>query len=202
MIYIFLVVSYLLGSINFAIILSKYKGIDIKKEGSGNPGSSNALRVLGKKYAIGVLIGDMLKGVICILFGIYFIKTVNPFIFGISSVLGHCFPVYYKFKGGKGVATFLGSYLGYLIFLPSQQYTESIKLTIFLILLFSFIIIAKLFRISALASLFTVALAGYFVISDTNDLVVQILTVLIIIIIIFQHRSNLQRLFEGDENKF
>lgn len=202
MIYIIFLSSYLLGSINFAIILSKYKGIDIKNEGSGNPGSSNALRVLGKKYAAGVLIGDMLKGLICILLGIYFVKTVNPFIFGLCSVLGHCFPVYYKFKGGKGVATFLGSYLGYLIFVPSQEYAESSKLIIFLILLFSFVIIAKFLRISALASLFTVTLSGYFVVSDTNDLVVQILTVIIILIIIFQHRSNLQRLFEGNENKF
>ena len=110
--------------------------------------------------------------------------------------------MYYKFKGGKGVATFLGSYLGYLIFVPSQEYAESSKLIIFLILLFSFVIIAKFLRISALASLFTVTLSGYFVISDTNNLVVQILTVIIILIIIFQHRSNLQRLFEGNENKF
>ena len=88
MVYIFLVISYLLGSVNFAMILSQYKGIDIKNEGSGNPGSSNALRVLGKKYAAGVLAGDMLKGFACIALGVYFVESVNPFIFGLGSVLG------------------------------------------------------------------------------------------------------------------
>ena len=100
------------------------------------------------------------------------------------------------------MATFLGSYLGYLILVPSEKYTENFKLIIFLILLVSFVTIAKLLRISALASLFTIVLSGYFVISDTNDQVVQLATVLIIFIIIFQHRSNLQRLFQGNENKF
>ena len=202
MVYFFLITSYLLGSVNFAMILSQYKGIDIKNEGSGNPGSSNALRVLGKKYAAGVLAGDMLKGFACIALGIYFVGSVNPFIFGLGSVLGHCFPIYYRFKGGKGVATFLGSYLGYLILVPSEKYTENFKLVIFLILLVSFVTIAKLLRISALASLFTIVLSGYFVVSDTNDQVVQLATVLIIFIIIFQHRSNLRRLFQGNENKF
>ena len=202
MVYIFLLISYLLGSINFAIIISKYKGIDIKKEGSGNPGSSNALRVLGKRYAVLVLIGDMLKGFTCVALGMYFFESTNPFIFGLGSVFGHCFPVYYKFRGGKGVATFLGSYIGYLILVSSPKYTANFKIIIFLILLSSFVVIVKIFKISALASLCTVILSGYFVIFDTNDKVVQIMTVLMILIIIFQHRSNIRRLLQGNENKF
>ena len=202
MVYIFLLISYLLGSINFAIIISKYKGIDIKKEGSGNPGSSNALRVLGKRYAVLVLIGDMLKGFTCVALGMYFFESTNPFIFGLGSVFGHCFPVYYKFRGGKGVATFLGSYIGYLILVPSLKYTANFKIIIFLILLSSFVVIVKIFKISALASLCTVILSGYFVIFDINDKVVQIMTVLMILIIIFQHRSNIRRLLQGNENKF
>ena len=186
MIYIVLSISYLLGSVNFAIIISKYKGIDIKNEGSGNPGSSNALRVLGKKYAAGVLAGDMLKGIISVALGIFLVESVNPFMFGLASVLGHCFPIYHKFRGGKGVATFLGSYLGYLILVPSTKYTESFKFI----------------RISALASLFTIIISGYFVITDTNNTSVQIGTVLMILIIIFQHRSNIGRLLKGNENKF
>ena len=202
MVYIFLLISYLLGSINFAIIISKYKGIDIKKEGSGNPGSSNALRVLGKRYAVLVLIGDMLKGFTCVALGMYFFESTNPFIFGLGSVFGHCFPVYYKFRGGKGVATFLGSYIGYLILVSSPKYTANFKIIIFLILLSSFVVIVKIFKISALASLCTVILSGYFVIFDINDKVVQIMTVLMILIIIFQHRSNIRRLLQGNENKF
>ena len=202
MVYIFLLISYLLGSINFAIIISKYKGIDIKKEGSGNPGSSNALRVLGKRYAVLVLIGDMLKGFTCVALGMYFFESTNPFIFGLGSVFGHCFPVYYKFTGGKGVATFLGSYIGYLILVPSLKYTANFIIIIFLILLSSFVVIVKIFKISALASLCTVILSGYFVIFDINDKVVQIMTVLMILIIIFQHRSNIRRLLQGNENKF
>jgi len=122
--------------------------------------------------------------------------------FGLASVLGHCFPIYHKFRGGKGVATFLGSYLGYLILVPSTKYTESFKFIIFLILLSSFVVIAKFFRISALASLFTIIISGYFVITDTNNTSVQIGTVLMILIIIFQHRSNIERLLKGNENKF
>ena len=101
MFYLIFIVSYSLGSINFAIIIAKYKGIDIQNEGSGNPGSSNALRVLGKKYALGVLIGDMLKGALCVFLGLYFIDSINPIVFGLASVIGHCFPLYYRFKGGK-----------------------------------------------------------------------------------------------------
>ena len=202
MVYIFLLISYLLGSINFAIIISKYKGIDIKKEGSGNPGSSNALRVLGKRYAVLVLIGDMLKGFTCVALGMYFFKSTNPFIFGLGSVFGHCFPVYYKFTGGKGVATFLGSYIGYLILVPSLKYTANFKIIIFLILLSSFVVIVKIFKISALASLCTVILSGYFVIFDTNDKVVQIMTVLMILIIMKIWERNIERLLKGNENKF
>ena len=202
MFYLVLLISYLLGSINFAILIAKYKGIDIKKEGSGNPGSSNALRVLGKKYAAGVLAGDMLKGVVCIYLGVYFIGSTNPFIFGLASVLGHCFPAYYKFKGGKGVATFLGAYLGYLFFVPSENYTVNLKVFIFLGLLSTFVIIAKLFRVSAIASLVTIIASSYFVISDNSDNLIMISTLLTVAIIIFQHRSNIKRLVEGNENKF
>src|SRR6056300_1726454 len=145
MFYVILLLSYLLGSVNFAIIIAKHKGINITQEGSGNPGSSNALRVLGKKYALGVLIGDMLKGAVCVLLGLYFIDSVNPIVFGLASVIGHCFPLYYRFKGGKGVATFLGTYIGYLVFVPSESYSTNFKILIFVSLLATFVLIAKAF---------------------------------------------------------
>ena len=202
MFYLIFIVSYLLGSINFAIIIAKYKGIDIQNEGSGNPGSSNALRVLGKKYALGVLIGDMLKGALCVFLGLHYIDSVNPIVFGLASVIGHCFPLYYRFKGGKGVATFLGTYLGYLVFVPSESYSTNFKILIFVSLLATFVLIAKVFRVSAIASLITVIISSYFIISEKSDLFVNMMTVLIVLIIIFQHRTNIRRLIEGRENKF
>ena len=202
MLYVILLLSYLLGSVKFAIIIAKHKGINITQEGSGNPGSSNALRVLGKKYALGVLIGDMLKGAVCVLLGLYFHESINPFLFGLVSVFGHCFPVFYHFKGGKGVATFLGSYLSYLIFVPSENYSGSFKFLIFLILLATFVLIAKFFKVSAVASLITIIISSFFIISDTNDQLVNLMTVLVVLIIIFQHRTNIKRLLEGKENKF
>ena len=105
---------YLIGSINFAYLVAKYKKINIQEIGSGNPGSSNILRALGRNYAIVVLLGDLFKGVVpFLLFGI----QTESIIYGVMAVIGHCFPIFYKFKGGKGVATYLGTVVGYIIFL-------------------------------------------------------------------------------------
>ena len=100
--FLIVIFSYLLGSINFAYITARIKGIDISSEGSGNPGTSNVLRTLGKVSAAFVLFGDLLKGVIPIL--LYY-QDQYFLIYGLAAVLGHIYPLFYRFKGGKGVAT-------------------------------------------------------------------------------------------------
>lgn len=107
-----ILVAYLIGCISPSIMLAKAKGIDIKKEGSGNAGTTNALRVMGKKAGVITLIVDILKGFIAVLIG-YAIAggTVSMFC-AVAVFCGHVWPVFYKFKGGKGVATAFGALLG------------------------------------------------------------------------------------------
>src|SRR6056300_1847715 len=111
--FLFILLSYLIGSINFAYIVASLKNLDISSSGSGNPGTSNVMRTLGKKYAAFVLLGDVFKGVIPIL-----LFDQNLIIYGIAAVIGHIYPVFYKFRGGKGVATYLGVYIATVLMNP------------------------------------------------------------------------------------
>ena len=106
--YLFVALSYLIGSINFAYLVAKYKKLDISSSGSGNPGTSNVMRTIGKKYAAIVLIGDVLKGFLPI-----FLFDENLLLCGFAAVIGHIYPIFYKFKGGKGVATYVGVYIAF-----------------------------------------------------------------------------------------
>ena len=106
--YLFVALSYLIGSINFAYLVAKYKKLDISSSGSGNPGTSNVMRTIGKKYAAIVLIGDVFKGFIPI-----FLFDENLLLCGFAAVIGHIYPIFYKFKGGKGVATYIGVYIAF-----------------------------------------------------------------------------------------
>lgn len=115
------VIGYLLGSLNSSVIVGKFYGIDIRQHGSGNAGTTNTLRVLGKKAALFVLVGDLLKGILAYLVGYYILKAAMPaftgypvinsevggMIGGIAAIIGHILPVYFSFKGGKGVLTTL-----------------------------------------------------------------------------------------------
>ena len=112
-----IVVAYLIGSVNFGILVAASRGVDIRSVGSGNPGTSNVLRVLGKKLAAVVLLGDALKGVLAAAIGV----AVGDPIFGYATlaaaVVGHSFPIWHRFRGGKSVATALGgiAYLAPLV---------------------------------------------------------------------------------------
>lgn len=103
-----LIVAYLLGNISPSILIGKKYGIDIKSQGSGNAGSTNALRVLGRKAGIITFAGDILKGVVAVLIGRYVGGETIAMACGILAFCGHVWPVFYKFKGGKGAATALG----------------------------------------------------------------------------------------------
>lgn len=105
------VVAYLLGSVNFAVLVARSRGIDIYSEGSGNPGTSNVMRVLGKKLAVGVLLGDAAKGVAAAALGALIVDPVFGYATLLAAVVGHAFPVWHRFRGGKSVATTLGGLL-------------------------------------------------------------------------------------------
>mgnify|MGYP005705140853 FL=1 len=193
------IVSYLIGSINFAYIVAKFKKINIKEIGSGNPGSSNVLRALGKKYAVIVLIGDLLKGFTpFLIFG----AELQTLFYSSLAVIGHCFPIFYRFRGGKGVATYLGMVIGYIVFLATD-------LGFFLweiVLIFGFVLIYFgiffIFRISAISSLITCSIGAFLIIFQTSDTFIIGIQISILLLIFFQHRENLSRLSKGDENKF
>ena len=200
--FLIIILSYFLGSINFAYIMAKVKGIDIASSGSGNPGTSNALRTLGKGSAVIVLLGDLLKGALPIIF---FYEDQYFLIYGVAAVLGHIYPIFYKFKGGKGVATYLGVYIATVIQNPYNS--DFLNLDLFqlfnipTIALFYFVLF-KITRISAIASLSTVALTAGLLIFANKEFFNILVLVCVFILILVKHSENIKRLIEGKENKF
>lgn len=104
-------VAYLIGSIDFGVIVPRVMGIDIYEHGSGNPGTSNVFRTIGKRAAAVVLVGDLLKGVAAAALGALWLGDVVGFACGFAAVVGHIFPVWHRFRGGRGVATAIGAAL-------------------------------------------------------------------------------------------
>ena len=207
MIYIIVaIIAYLIGSINFSIILSKkMAGFDIREKGSGNAGSTNMLRAVGKKAAILTLILDILKGVLAVLISIligniankYFESNVQNYILvqiaGIFVIIGHTFPIFYKFKGGKGVATSLG------VLLVTNWQIGLICLVFALIL----IIITKMVSVGSMAAailfpVLTLFLTNEYFICEGNYF---IFSIILAILVCFNHRKNIERLMNGTENK-
>tara|TARA_B100001564_G_scaffold325803_1_gene307608 strand:+ start:162 stop:791 length:630 start_codon:yes stop_codon:yes gene_type:complete len=191
--------GYLIGSIPFGLILTKLSGLgDIRNIGSGNIGATNVLRTGNKKLAFFTLIMDAGKGAFAIYLGVLlfnFLEISNfaslellKSMIAILSVIGHCFPIWLKFKGGKGVATGLGA----ILFL---------NLTIGIIALLIWIIIAKLFKMSSLSALFTYFMIPILMYYYDKENSFFIASLLITIICWFQHRENIKRLLKGLEPK-
>ena len=200
--FLVIILSYLLGSINFAYITARIKGIDISSQGSGNPGTSNVLRTLGKGSAAIVLFGDLLKGAIPIVF---FFQDQYFLVYGLAAVVGHIYPVFYRFKGGKGVATYLGVYVATVLMNPHNS--DLFNIEIFQILnipalaLFYFFVF-KTTRVSAIASLGTVLITVSLLIYANNEISNVVVLVILFVLIVIKHSENIKRLIEGKENKF
>ena len=185
----FLIASYLLGSVSSAIIICRILGLpDPRTEGSKNPGATNVLRISGKKVAAFVLIFDGLKGAMPVLLAHYFgLSLFELTIILLSAFLGHVFPIYYGFKGGKGVATYLGGLIG---------------LNFFVGLTFSIIwlIVAKVIKVSSIAALTATLLSPiYFYFITTHDVKATLVIFLINLFIYFTHRENIRRIMNGEE---
>lgn len=184
-----LVLGYLIGSLNFAIIYSKLKKDDIRNHGSGNAGATNVLRTYGKLPAAIVFLLDISKGVIAILL----VRSVfDGMIFdcaaALGAVLGHNFPVYYKFAGGKGVSTSLA------VLLTLHYPTALVAMATFIVV----VLISKIVSLSSiLASVFAMIFA--FIVFKID--VFSVFCLIIGVLCIFRHRSNIKRLIEGTENK-
>lgn len=185
--YAAIVGGYLLGSIPFGLVLTKLSGLgDIRSIGSGNIGATNVLRTGNKTLAIFTLLLDGTKGAVAVLAA----ASVSPalaMIAGFAAFLGHLYPVWIRFNGGKGVATFLGILL-------------ALAWPVGLACVLTWLAIAFLFRISSLSAL-VAALASPIYAAAFSDGPVVIFTVLLTILIIWRHRANVARLLKGEEPK-
>ena len=211
-----MVAAYLLGSLNIAIIVTKiFTGKDIRTMGSGNGGFTNVMRSVGKTAGIITFVGDFLKCVISVLIGGFVIKTLNTdvisqrelwgygeYLAGMCCFLGHIFPVYFKFKGGKGVVTV-------------AALTAMINFTVFAIgfVVFAIVFICtKIVSISSIIAAFAIFAATFFVtyfynfksVGDVSLDYVAAVTALTFVIcgsVVIKHRTNIQRLLKGEEKK-
>ena len=197
--------SYFLGGINFSIIISKFTGNkkDIRSMGSQNAGFSNVLRSLGVLPAVMTFVGDFLKGVACTLVGKFFITqcdipSENEFLFlfllGLSCCIGHMWPCWFRFKGGKGILT-------------TWSFSLFLDWRIFVSLIAVFLIVLLLFKIISLSSIVSAFVYPLLVFIFTNDLskishlVSSIVSIFWASLVIIKHRSNIKRLSLGLENK-
>ncbi len=193
-----LVFAYLFGSIPFSLILGKmFKNIDIRKHGSGNLGTTNAFRVLGKVLGLAVLLLDTLKsgGLVFLiqhtgLFASF--DLFHPLVYGVAAVVGHVFPVWLGFKGGKGVAASFGLLLAY------NPWIAIILLPVFLGVEYATRFVSVASTVTALASVILVTLLYFLWIPDLG---LVIATIVSTAIILWRHRANYQRLKAGTESR-
>ena len=190
--YLLILFAYLLGSIATAIVTCKLMGLpDPRTQGSNNPGATNVLRFGGKKAAAITLLGDGLKGVIPVVLA-RFVFGIEDYtwliLIGIAAFLGHLYPVFYGFKGGKGVATAIGAFLG-------------VNLWGGLAFVATWLIMAKGFKISSLAALIATALSPLYFWLITGHAQLTLGVGVIAVLIFWRHRSNIQKLLDGSEDK-
>ncbi len=182
--------GYLTGSISTAIITCKLMGLkDPRSVGSNNPGATNVLRHGGKKAAIITLLGDMLKGLIPVLIARQLQADIIALsIIGVTAFLGHLYPVYFRFKGGKGVATFYGVLLGF------SWIAGSVALGVWLLT-------AAIIKLSSVAGLVSAFCSPVIVWYITQSQILSAATLFMTILLTWRHRSNIKNVIEGKENK-
>ena len=187
---IFSVLAYLVGSISTAIITCRLMGLkDPRTIGSHNPGATNVLRHGGKKAAIITLIGDMLKGLIPVMLAVQLQMQVSVVaVTALFALLGHIYPVYYGFKGGKGVATYYGAIL-------------AIDWQIGLIALMIWLIVAALVKISSISALVSIFSTPFVLWYFSQSIELTTAAAVMSLIVFWRHRTNIKALLEGSEEK-
>ncbi|MGH8949542.1 MAG: glycerol-3-phosphate 1-O-acyltransferase PlsY [Acidimicrobiia bacterium] len=188
-----IVAAYLVGSIDFAVIVGRMYGVDIHQEGSGNPGMSNVLRTMGRVPAAMVFIGDTLKGTIGAAMGWVASGSPDPtvhwaFLAGLAAVVGHCYPIFHRFKGGKGVAT--GG--GVLLFtVPIVAVTE----------IATWFLVFWLTKTASIGSMVIVVITIPLLIWQGVTGLSLVWVALIIALVVWRHRGNIRRMVSGSEEK-
>ncbi|MCX6294080.1 MAG: glycerol-3-phosphate 1-O-acyltransferase PlsY [Sphingobacteriales bacterium] len=197
--FLLIITAYFIGSIPTALIISrKFFGIDIREYGSGNMGATNAFRILGAKFGTIIMVLDVLKGMLAV--GLFYLlpfymsneleRTNFMIALGLSAVIGHIFPVFADFKGGKGVATLLG------MILAIQPYVALTCIGVFLIVLF-------LTRYVSLSSILGAIMLPICVlwIWNEDELTYRIFAILVAAMVIITHQKNISRIIKGAENR-
>lgn len=189
------IIGYALGSVNSSVIVGRIYGVDIRTKGSGNAGLTNTLRILGKNAALMVLAGDILKGVFAVLFGLLAstwargsLADIYAVTAGTFAVIGHNWPVYFKFKGGKGILT-----TATVIFMLDWK--------IGLAVLALFIIVVFVSRYVSLGSISGAVAVPVFALIFGHSLVFIIFMLFLAALAIFRHKANIKRLVQGNESK-
>ena len=192
------IIAYALGSISFSVIFSrKFAGFDVREKGSKNAGTTNVLRTVGKKAAAITLVCDILKGVVSVLIAIIvgsIWKDLDmgllKYLAGFMAIIGHTFPIFFGFKGGKGVATALG------VLLTIDPIIGLICLVFAIIL----IAITRMVSVGSILAAILFPVLNLFI-GKNNTVITIVMSILIGLLIIFNHRKNIQRIREGNENK-
>ena len=184
--------AYLFGAIPFGLLVAKSHGVDIRTQGSGNIGATNVFRVIGKGWGIFTFVLDALKGFIPSFFfpRLAGLDAEWGVLFGIVAILGHSFPVYLKFKGGKGVATSAGMLLG----------IAPLAVLVGFVCWVLCMVISRIVSLSSIVAAVAVAIAVW--VLDPNALVVNAALTLLALLVIWLHRANIRRLLNGTESRF
>lgn len=197
------IIAYIIGSINFSVIISKkVAGFDVRDKGSGNAGTTNMLRSVGKKAAAITLLCDILKGVVAVLIAFIvgkILKNVDEALLvqiaGILVVLGHTFPIFFGFKGGKGIATSIGV----IIFINWQIGLICLVFGLVLIAISKMVSVGSM-GAAILYPVLTVFINNNFIVGGSG-IKYFIFSLILALIVIFNHRENLKRISNGTENK-
>ena len=190
------VIGYLVGSIPFALVIGKvfYK-TDVRKHGSGNLGGGNTGRVLGKKAGVAVMTLDILKVAFVVFLANRFLHTETAVACGgLAAAVGHCWPVFAGFRGGKAVATMYGFLFGLFVFAGYSPLVFFLPLSLFLLVL-------KLTKIISLSSIVSSAVVTIYVCLSTDSASVGLALVIFTILIVARHRKNIERICKHQENK-
>jgi acyl phosphate:glycerol-3-phosphate acyltransferase len=188
---ILIVASYLIGSIPSGLIIGKaFYGVDIRQHGSGNLGGTNTFRTLGKKAGFAVTISDILKGTIATLLPMLLALDldVNPLIFGIFAVIGHMYPLFAGFKGGKAVATSAGILLGH----------EPLLFVVTILIFFLTLYLSKYVSLSSMVA----GISGFiYSLILWDDKLLIVILALLTIFVVYRHRANIKRIMKKTEPK-
>jgi glycerol-3-phosphate acyltransferase PlsY len=193
------VLSYLIGSVPWGYLIARLKGVDIRQHGSGNIGTANVLRVMGKKWGYLVFLCDFFKGFLSVklvsLIAAYFLVNVGlgSVIAAVACVLGHDYPIWLGFKGGKGIATLAGTVLS--LFPP-------LVFVSFGVVWIAVFLISRYTSLASISAVVALPIAAYLIVAKTDLPLLLGFSVLMAALAIWLHRANIARLLNGTENRF